>query len=55
MFLLAEKGRAAYLIKNSSKRKRKLNEIEELKEEELDFKKDRLGYLSKSKRMKSDI
>lgn len=53
--IIAEKGRAAFLIKNSSKRKRKLNEMEDLKQEEEEFKKDKGGYMSKSKRMKEDL
>ena len=53
--MLAEKGRAAYLIKNSSKRKRKLNEMEGFKQDEEEFKKDKQGYFSKSKKMSEDV
>lgn len=53
-FVLAERGRAAFLIKNSSKRKRKAKEIEELKQEEEDLHKDKQEYLSKTKRIKED-
>lgn len=42
-------------MKNSSKRKRKLKDIEEVKDDYEELKRDKFSYISKSKRMKEDI
>jgi hypothetical protein len=41
-----------FLLKSSSKRKRKHNEIEEVKQEEEELKRDKQGFLHDSKRRK---
>ena len=47
-----EKGRAINALKGTSSRKRKRHEIEEIKEEEAELKKDKLKYLQRVKRLK---
>ena len=49
---IAERGKAASLLKPSSKRKRTRSEIEEVKEEEKQLKENRQGFLKEAKRLK---
>jgi len=43
--VIAERGKSANLMKPSSKRKRKFNEIEEVKDEERQLRQDKQGFL----------
>jgi len=51
---LAERGKAANLMKNSSKRKRKADEIQEVFEEEKALKSDKQKFLIQAKRLKDE-
>ena len=50
----AHRGRSAYLLKSSSKHKRKRSEIEEVKEEERMLKVNKQGFLQEIKRLKKE-
>lgn len=54
LVIIAERGRAANLLKGSSKRKRGRAELEEVKEEEKAFKGDRQGFLQEFKRLRQE-
>jgi uncharacterized coiled-coil DUF342 family protein len=47
-------GRAANLVKGSSKRKRTRDELEEVKDEEEELKQDRQSFLQQVKRLKEE-
>jgi cell shape-determining protein MreC len=49
---VATKGRSAFLLKGSSKAKRKRSQLEEVKQEEAQLKADRQEFLLKTKRLK---
>jgi hypothetical protein len=51
-FSLDERGRAANLLKDSSKRKRIRTEMEDVKEEEKALKTNKQSFLQKFKRLK---
>ena len=51
---IAENGRASLLMKNSSKRKRTREELEEVKQEEEALKEDRHQFLQEVKRLKQE-
>ena len=51
---VGSKGKSAHLLKPSSKRKRTKAELEELKEEEKLFSKDKKRFLEESKKAKED-
>ena len=51
---IGSKGRSAHLLKPSSKRNRTKAEIEEIKEEEKLFSKDKKRFLEESKKAKED-
>ena len=51
---VGSRGKAAHLLKPGSKRKRTKAEIEELKEEEKLFSKDKKRFLEESKKAKED-
>lgn len=50
-----EHGRSANLVKSSSKRKRKREELEEVKDEEDQLKVDRHSYLKEVKKLRRDL
>lgn len=52
LFAVAEKGRSVSFLKSTTSRKRKREEVEEVKEEESALKKDKQKYLLDAKRMK---
>ena len=54
-FHLEHKGKSVSLLKEGSKRKRKHEEMEEVKEEEEKLKTDRTGYLKAFKRMREEL
>jgi hypothetical protein len=49
---IEQKGRAAHLLKGDSKKKRSLEELEEVKSEESELHVNRQGYLRNVKQMK---
>jgi hypothetical protein len=49
---LAHKGKSAYLIKDSSSRKRKFKELEEVKQEESELKENKQAFLAQYKMLK---
>ena len=52
--LIVDKGRSAFLLKPSSKHKRKRNEMEEVKDEEELLKRDKQNYLLEVKKLKKN-
>ena len=54
-YILEHKGRSTALLKDSSKRKRKHQEMEEVKEEEEKLKINKQGYLKEFKRMREEM
>ena len=53
-FCVGSHGKAVFLLKESSKKKRSRNEIEEVKEEELLLKHDKQGFLREFKKLKEN-
>ena len=53
-FSVGSHGKAVFLLKESSKKKRSRNEIEEVKEEELLLKHDKQGFLREFKKLKEN-
>ena len=53
-FSVGPHGKAAFLLKESSKKKRSRNEIEEVKEEELLLKHDKMGFFREFKKLKEN-
>ena len=52
---LAHRGKGVNLLKDSSHRKRRKVDVEEVKEEEKELQKDRQGYLYAAKRLKEEV
>ncbi len=54
ILIIVENGRASLLLKSTSKRKRTKEELEEVKQEEMELSEDRHSFLQQVKRLKAE-